>query len=70
MRFIPIIGFVYEAVRCMWALHQLKLGLMTLTEEWEYFQRFNVALLCSAVPLLATLLTLNVWALSRRRRSR
>ena len=43
MKWIPIIGFVYEGVKVLWAQHQLSIGAVSFDAECVYFDDFNTA---------------------------
>ena len=62
MIYIPIIGFIYAAIKIMWAQKQLSLGLMTFDQESVYFHTFQVSMIVTVGTLVVVILALNVWA--------
>jgi len=65
VNYIPIVGFVYAAVRVMWAQHQYVNHAMSIDEEWSYFDQFNVAFVVTMCFLLVARLALSVIGRSR-----
>jgi len=55
MSYVPILGFIYAAIRALWAQHQLSIGAMSFRTECEYFDQFQVALLVTASTIVILL---------------
>ena len=52
MIYIPLVGFICAGIRCLWAQHQLSMGIMSYDAELVYFDQFNTSLLFTTIPMI------------------